>query len=344
MASQEAYKKAGVDIEAGDRVVEAIKPVVKSTFRPEVIGGLGGFSGLFSFRAKKYKNPILVSGTDGVGTKLRIAFMTGRHDTVGIDLVAMCVNDVAVSGAEPLFFLDYFGTGKLLPEVAVEVVKGIAAGCREAGCALIGGETAEMPASYPEGEYDLAGFSVGVVDKAKLIDGRRIRPKDVLIGLSSSGLHSNAFSLVRKIFFEQEGLSVTDHIPSLSRPLGEELLTPTRIYVKAIQRVMKHVVLKGAAHITGGGITDNLPRIFPTGTAAEIHIDRWPVPAIFRILQEKGRIDDAEMLATFNMGLGMILVVSPKDVKPALSVMKRLRQDAYVVGEVIRGAGEVRYV
>lgn len=342
--SQDAYKNAGVDIEAGNQVVQGIKPWVKSTLRPEVLSGLGGFSGLFSLGTKKYRHPVLVSGTDGVGTKLRIAFLTGRHDTVGIDLVAMCVNDVIVSGAEPLFFLDYFATGKLQPEVTIEVIKGISLGCREAGCALIGGETAEMPASYPAGEYDLAGFSVGVVDKKKIIDGRKIRPKDVLIGLASSGLHSNAFSLVRQILFEKSGLSVDDRLPELSNPLGEELLTPTRIYVKAIQRLLKRIPLKGVAHITGGGITDNLPRIFPEGVAAKVMLARWTLPAIFKVLQEKGGLEMKEMLATFNMGIGMIVVLSPGDVKSALGILKRLGQEAYVIGEVTVGKAQVVYV
>ncbi len=341
--SQDAYKNAGVDIEAGNEVVQGIKPWVKSTLRPEVLSGLGGFSGLFSLGTKKYKHPVLVSGTDGVGTKLRIAFLTGRHDTVGIDLVAMCVNDVIVSGAEPLFFLDYFATGKLQPKVAVEVIKGISIGCREAGCALIGGETAEMPASYPPGEYDLAGFSVGVVDKSKIIDGRKIKPKDVLIGLASSGLHSNAFSLARQILFEKAGFSVDDQLPGLPGSLGEVLLTPTRIYVKAIRRLLKRIPLKGIAHITGGGITDNLPRIFPEGLAAEINLGAWTLPAIFEILKEKGGLETLEMLATFNMGIGMVVVLAPGDVKPALGILKRLGQEATVIGQMIAGEGQVVY-
>ncbi|VAX31995.1 Phosphoribosylformylglycinamidine cyclo-ligase [hydrothermal vent metagenome] len=341
--SQEAYKNAGVDIEAGNEVVQGIKPWVKSTLRPEVLSGLGGFSGLFSLGTKKYKHPVLVSGTDGVGTKLRIAFLTGRHDTVGIDLVAMCVNDIIVSGAEPLFFLDYFATGKLQPEVTVEVIKGISIGCREAGCALIGGETAEMPASYPPGEYDLAGFSVGVVDKSKIIDGRKIKPKDVLIGLASSGLHSNAFSLARQILFEKAGLSVNDQVPELSTSLGEALLTPTRIYVKAIRRLLKRIPLKGIAHITGGGITDNLPRIFPEGVSAKVNLGAWTFPTIFELLKEKGALDPFEMLATFNMGIGMIVVVSSSDVDAALGILKRLGQEATVIGQMVAGTGQVIY-
>ncbi|HLG22279.1 MAG TPA: phosphoribosylformylglycinamidine cyclo-ligase [Candidatus Manganitrophaceae bacterium] len=337
------YKNAGVDIKAGDRFVQKITPLVRSTFRPEVLTDLGGFSGLFSLRAKKFKEPVLVSGTDGVGTKLKIAFMTDRHDTVGIDLVAMCVNDVAVTGAEPLFFLDYFATGKLYPKKGVEVMKGIVEGCRQAGCALIGGETAEMPSFYADGEYDLAGFSVGVVEKKKIIDGRKIRPGDRLIGLASSGLHSNGFSLVRKVFFEKNGLTVKDRLPGLSKPLGEALLTPTVIYAKTVLKAIEKIDLKGAAHITGGGITENLPRILPKGCAARVRRDQWEVPSIFKILQAMGEIDPEEMYSDFNMGVGMIWAVSEKDLRPALSLLKRLRQEAFPIGEVVRGNREVIY-
>ncbi|MBI3805051.1 MAG: phosphoribosylformylglycinamidine cyclo-ligase [Nitrospirae bacterium] len=338
------YKKAGVDIEAGDLFIQKITPLVRSTFRPEVLTDLGGFSGLFSLRSKKYKEPVLVSGTDGVGTKLKIAFMTDRHDTVGIDLVAMCVNDVIVTGAEPLFFLDYFATGKLFPEKAVEVMKGIVEGCRQAGCALIGGETAEMPSFYPAGEYDLAGFAVGVVDKKKIIDGKKIRPGDLLVGLASSGLHSNGFSLVRKILFEKGGLTVKDRLPGESKTVGEILLTPTVIYVKAFAKLMEKVQIKGAAHITGGGITENLPRVLPKGCAAQVRRDRWPVPSIFPALQKIGEVDTEEMYTDFNMGIGMILVLSPKDLRPALSILKRQGHSSYVIGEIIKGKGEVLYV
>jgi phosphoribosylformylglycinamidine cyclo-ligase len=338
------YKSAGVDIDAGDRVVEKITPMVRSTFRPEVLGDLGGFSGLFALKSKKYKTPVLVSGTDGVGTKLKIAFLTDRHDTVGIDLVAMCVNDVAVTGAEPLFFLDYFATGKLFPEKTVEVLKGIVEGCKQAGCALIGGETAEMPSFYPDGEYDLAGFSVGVVEKKEIINGKRIRPKDLLIGLASSGLHSNGFSLVRKVFFEKNGLTVRDRIPGLAKPLGEELLTPTLIYAKTLLKLKQKIDLKGAAHITGGGITENLPRILPKGCAAEIRHGQWEIPSIFGILQKLGEIDSEEMYTDFNMGIGMILIIPPSDLRPALSLLKKLGQKSFVVGEIVRGDQKVIYV
>lgn len=342
--SQAAYKDAGVDIEAGHRVIDRIKPIVRSTFRPEVLGGIGGFSGLFSLRAKKYKSPVLVSGTDGVGTKLKIAFSTGRHGTIGIDLVAMCVNDVIAAGAEPLFFLDYFATGKLHPEKVVKVIEGIAKGCSEAGCALIGGETAEMPSFYPVGEYDLAGFAVGVVEKKKIIDGKKIRAKDLLIGLPSSGLHSNAFSLVRKIFFEKKGFTVRDRIPGLSRNLGEELLTPTRLYVRPILKLIKRITIKGIAHITGGGITENLARILPDGYTADIQRDQWPHPPIFQILQEIGRIAPDEMYATFNMGIGMILVIPEADLKTAIKTLKHLHQEAFVIGEIVKRDREIHYV
>ncbi|MFY9270225.1 MAG: phosphoribosylformylglycinamidine cyclo-ligase [Candidatus Manganitrophaceae bacterium] len=338
------YKKAGVNIEAGDLFVQKIGPMVRSTFRPEVLTDLGGFSGLFALRSSKYRQPVLVSGTDGVGTKLKIAFMTDRHDTVGIDLVAMCVNDVIVTGAEPLFFLDYFATGKLFPEKGVEVMKGIAEGCRQAGCALIGGETAEMPSFYPAGEYDLAGFAVGVVEKKKIIDGKKIRPGDLLIGLASSGLHSNGFSLVRKIFFEKEHLTVKDRLPGESKPLGETLLTPTVIYAGIFSKLAKKIRIKGAAHITGGGITENLPRILPAGCAAEVWRESWDVPSIFQILQKMGGIDIEEMYTDFNMGIGMILVVSPEELPPTLSILKRLRQKAYSIGKIIKGNGKVVYV
>src|SRR5215208_5894678 len=298
------YRDSGVDIDAGDEFVDRIKPLVRSTFRPEVLTDLGGFGGLFAFQAKKYQDPVLVSGTDGVGTKLKIAFQMDKHDTVGIDLVAMCVNDIAVSGAEPLFFLDYFATGKLSVSKAHEVVKGIAEGCRQAGCALIGGETAEMPSFYPEGEYDLAGFAVGAVDRPKLIDGRTIQPGDALVGLASSGLHSNGYSLARRVLFDQAKLTVASKVPELDRPVGEVLLTPTRIYAKQILALVQEFPIKGIAHITGGGITENLPRVFPKGVRAQIHPSRWPMPAIFSVISTLGSVEGEEMYRVFNMGIG----------------------------------------
>jgi phosphoribosylformylglycinamidine cyclo-ligase len=341
------YKKAGVDIEAGDRFVNLIKPLARKTFRPEVLTGLGGFGGLFRLPIRRYKDPVLVSGTDGVGTKLKVAFQMDRHDTVGIDLVAMCVNDVVVSGAEPIFLLDYLATGKLEPEKSVEIVKGIAEGCKQAGCALIGGETAEMPSLYAEGEYDLAGFSVGVVEKSKIVDGRRVKVGDALIGLASSGLHSNGYSLVRKVIFDMAGLSLHDRISDLTRPLGEELLIPTRIYVKSILSLLKDAqfaeAIKGIAHITGGGITENLPRVLPSGCGALITRSSWEMPPIFGFLQHKGGIAESEMYRTFNMGLGMILVVSRNKVTKLLARARRLGERAFLIGEIIRGPRKVNY-
>jgi phosphoribosylformylglycinamidine cyclo-ligase len=278
------YRDAGVDIDAGDEFIDRIKPLVRSTFRPEVLTDLGGFGGLFGLQADKYKEPVLVSGTDGVGTKLKIAFMMEKHDSVGIDLVAMCVNDIAVSGAEPLFFLDYFATGKLSVSKAQEVVAGIAEGCRQAGCALIGGETAEMPSFYPEGEYDLAGFAVGVVDRSKIIDGRNIAPGDVVLGLASSGLHSNGYSLARRVLFDQAKLTAVSRLSELDGSIGEILLSPTRIYARQILALLEQFPIKGIAHITGGGITENLPRVLPKGVRARITRKAWPVPPIFDVI------------------------------------------------------------
>jgi phosphoribosylformylglycinamidine cyclo-ligase len=295
------YKDAGVDIDAGDLFVQKIKPFVKSTMRPEVLTDIGGFGGLFAL--KKYKNPVLVSGTDGVGTKLKIAFLMNRHDTVGIDLVAMCVNDIVVQGAEPLFFLDYFATGKLKPEDHSGIVKGIADGCRQAGCALIGGETAEMPSFYGEDEYDLAGFAVGVVERRNIIDGTRIKTGDQLIGLASSGLHSNGYSLVRKVLLERAGYGVDDTLTELGKgTLGEVLLTPTRIYAKTVMALMKGFDILGMAHITGGGITENIPRMLPKGTQALIRKKTWDIPPIFKLLQKKSGVDERRCTAPSTWG------------------------------------------
>jgi len=330
------YKNAGVDIDAGNKFVNLIRPLVRKTFRPEVITDIGGFGGLFSFPARKYKNPVLVSSTDGVGTKLRIAFMTGKHDTVGIDMVAMCVNDLVVQGAEPLFLLDYLATGKLSLEVSTQIIKGVARGCIEAGCALIGGGTAEMPSFYKEGEYDLAGFTVGVVEKGKVIDGSAIRPGDQLIGLASSGLHSNGYSLARKVLFEVMGLRVTDRVSGLRRTLGQELLVPTRIYVKLILNLIRDFPIHGIAHITGGGLTDNLPRIIPRGCKAVIYRGTWPIPPIFEVIQKGGDIAEEEMLRTFNNGLGMILAVPRLEAEGVLSRLKKLEERAYRIGEIVQ--------
>ena len=337
------YKRAGVDIDEGERFVTMISPLVKKTFRKEVLTDIGSFGGLFRFESANYKEPILVSGTDGVGTKLKIAFLMDRHNTVGVDLVAMSVNDILTSGAEPLFFLDYFATGKLEPEKAAMVIDGIAAGCREAGCALIGGETAEMPGFYQEGEYDLAGFAVGVVDKAKIIDGMDIRERDTLIGLASSGLHSNGYSLVRKVFFEREKMDVTMYVPELGTTLGDEMLRPTRIYVKAFNALKERIRIKGIAHITGGGIPGNLPRVLPEGVGAVVREGSWPVPAIFRVIKEKGNVPVNDMKRTFNMGIGYILVVPEKEAGDAVGLLKDAGFDSCVIGTVVKGKKEVKY-
>ncbi len=335
------YKDAGVDIDAGDLFVQKIKPHVKSTFRPEVMTHIGGFGGLFALG--KYKDPVLVSGTDGVGTKLKIAFLTKRHDTVGIDLVAMCVNDIIVQGAEPLFFLDYFATGKLKPMEHANIVKGIAAGCKRAGCALIGGETAEMPSFYGEDEYDLAGFAVGVVEKRKIIDGSKIKPGDRLVGLASSGLHSNGYSLVRKVLLQSSGYTVNDVLPELGKPLGDILLTPTRIYAKTVLALLEEFDLRGMAHITGGGITENTPRMFPKGVQALIRKGTWDIHPIFKLIQMKAGVDDQEMYRDFNMGIGMILVVPGKEAASVIKRAKKLGEKAYLIGEIIKGKQRVKY-
>jgi phosphoribosylformylglycinamidine cyclo-ligase len=337
------YKTAGVDIEAGDEFVRTIKPLVRSTFRPEVLTDIGGFGGLFGLDIKKYKEPVLVSGTDGVGTKLKIAIQMNQHDTIGIDLVAMSVNDVVVTGAEPLFFLDYLATGKLQPQTLVEILRGIVKGCRMAGCALLGGETAEMPSFYPEGVYDLAGFAVGVVEKSRVIDGSRIKANDVLIGLASSGLHSNGYSLARKIAFEVTGHKITDTIQGWSNRLGDELLTPTRIYVKSILQLTREADVKGLAHITGGGITGNLPRILPEGCQAKIKLGSWPVPAIFGWLEKQGGVAVEEMNRVFNMGIGMVAVLGPGQADRALEKLKRLGEPAFLIGKIVKGDKKVVY-
>ena len=328
------YSDAGVNIDEGAHLVDLIKPAVRSSYRKEVLGDIGGFGALFSASFKGLKDPVLVSSTDGVGTKLMVAFMTGRHDTVGIDLVAMSVNDLLVSGAEPLFFLDYFATGKLDAASAAQVVKGIAKGCKTAGCALIGGETAEMPGLYKAGEYDLAGFAVGVVDKKKIIDGTKIKSGDVIIGLPSTGLHSNGYSLARKIIFDVLGLKVTDRPESLGEEVGDALLSPTKIYVKPVLALRKEVDILGMAHITGGGFTDNIPRVLPKGVKAVIEKGSWPIPPIFSLLKKGGNMDDSEMLRTFNCGIGLVMAVRAKDAEKALKKLKALKQKAYVVGEI----------
>jgi phosphoribosylformylglycinamidine cyclo-ligase len=333
------YSDAGVNIDEGNRLVGLIKPAVRSSYRKEVLGDIGGFGALFSGRFKGLKDPVLVSSTDGVGTKLVVAFMADRHDTVGIDLVAMSVNDILVSGAEPLFFLDYFATGKLDALKAAQVVKGIAKGCKDAGCALIGGETAEMPGLYKPGEYDLAGFAVGVVDRKKIIDGSKVRPGDAIIGLPSTGLHSNGYSLARKIVFDVMGLKLSDRPEGLGKSVEEALISPTRIYVKPVLALRKGVDVLGMAHITGGGFTDNIPRVLPKGVKAVIEKGSWPLPPIFSLLKNGGRLEDAEMLRTFNCGIGLIMVVRAKDKDKALRKLKSLKQKAFVVGEIKRRKG-----
>lgn len=338
------YKKSGVDIEKGDRFVDLIAPAVKKTFRPEVMTDLGFFNALFKLDIKKYKEPILVSSTDGVGTKLKIAFMADKHDTIGIDLVAMSVNDILTSGAEPLFFLDYFASGKLSPEKAAKVVSGIAEGCMMSNCSLIGGETAEMPGFYDEGEYDLAGFAVGVIDKNKIIDGSSIKEGDAIIGLASSGIHSNGYSLVRKVFFDAKKMQVDTYVKELGSTLGEELLKPTKIYVKAIDAVKDKITIKGMAHITGGGISGNLPRIFQGDLSAVLKAGSWHAPVIFDIIKNMGNVFADDMEKTFNMGLGYILVVSSEQADKAVFLLKEAGYNSYNIGSIQRGSMGVKYV
>ncbi len=329
-----SYTASGVNIEEGAKLVNLIKPLAKSTARAGSMGSLGGFGGLFRGDFKSMKSPILISSTDGVGTKLKLAFLSNKHDTVGVDLVAMCVNDIIVSGAEPLFFLDYFATGKLTAKQGYEVIKGIAKGCRDAGCALLGGETAEMPGFYKRGEYDLAGFTVGVVDKNKIIDGSRIKSGNVIIGITSSGLHSNGFSLARAALLERGKLKLGTTPKGFKKKLSDMLLTPTRIYVKSILALLKKVPVKGMAHITGGGLTENIPRILPKGLSAEIIEGSWTVPPIFKLIQEKGNVKDKEMLKTFNMGIGMVVIVAKKDADITLATLKKLKEKAFVIGTI----------
>jgi len=336
-----SYKDAGVDIDAGDALVEAIKPVAKATRRPEVMAPLGGFGALFELPVGKYKNPVLVSGTDGVGTKLRLAIDTNKHDQVGIDLVAMCVNDLVVQGAEPLFFLDYYATGKLDITVAKDVIKGIGEGCLQAGCSLIGGETAEMPGMYPVGDYDLAGFCVGIVEKEELIDGTQVKAGDVLIGLSSSGPHSNGYSLVRKIL-EVSNADLNQDIEG--QPLIDALMAPTRIYVKPLLTLMKEIKIKALSHITGGGLTENIPRVLPEKTCARVHTSAWKRPAVFDWLQEAGNVEYHEMHRTFNCGIGMVIVVDSADKENTLSRLAELGEQACVIGEIVEGQKSEPYV
>ncbi|MBR6237699.1 MAG: phosphoribosylformylglycinamidine cyclo-ligase [Lachnospiraceae bacterium] len=339
------YKTAGVDIEAGYKSVELMKEYVKTTLRDEVIGGLGGFAGAFSLaKIKNMEDPILLSGTDGCGTKVKLAFLMDKHDTIGIDAVAMCVNDVACAGGEPLFFLDYIACGKNIPEKIAAIVKGVAEGCRQSDAALIGGETAEHPGLMPEDEYDLAGFTVGVVDRKDMITGENIAEGDVLIGISSTGVHSNGFSLVRKVF-EMTKESLDTYYDELGETLGEALLRPTRIYVKALKNVKEAgLTVKGCSHITGGGFYENIPRMLPDGVNAKIKLDSYPIPPIFKLLQKTGGIDDRMMYNTYNMGLGMVLAVDKADAENVIKAIEKAGDKAFVVGEIVKGNKEVELV
>jgi phosphoribosylformylglycinamidine cyclo-ligase len=334
-----SYKNAGVDIDAGNKLVDLIKPAIRSTQRPEVMSSLGGFGGLFALNQGQYEEPILVSGTDGVGTKLRLAQQLKHHETIGIDLVAMCVNDVIVQGAEPLFFLDYFATGKLSVDEAKVVIEGIAEGCRQSGAALIGGETAEMPGMYDEGEYDLAGFCVGVVERNKLIDGSKINDGDVIVGLPSSGIHSNGFSLVNKII-ETTNSPLDEKIDGKS--LGELLLAPTIIYTNIVLSLIKQLQVHGLCHITGGGLTENVPRVIPDGFLADIDTKSWKRSSVFDWLQKMGQVDDAEMLRVFNCGMGMLVILPKEQANEALSICKENNHDAVIIGEIKKSTTDIK--
>ena len=343
MKKSMTYADAGVDIDKANTFVENIKTLAKQTTRTGVMGEIGGFGGLFSLNTSQYDRPVLVSSTDGVGTKLKIAFLAGKHDTVGIDLVAMCVNDIVVQGARPLFFLDYLAMGELKTGVATDVVQGIVEGCNMAKCALIGGETAEMPGLYRKGEYDLAGFVVGVVDNDKIVDGSEINMDHKLIGIASSGLHSNGYSLVRKICFDRLKLDIDSHVPELGRTLGEELLTPTRIYSDTVQSLLRNLRIHGLAHITGGGIEDNILRVIPKACSIRLFKDSWEVPPVFSFLQEAGQVKDREMMRTFNNGIGMIAVVPETGTQEVIERLEAMGEKAWVIGEIVEaGDGEER--
>lgn len=332
------YADSGVDIDAGNRAVELMKDSVRASYRPEVIGDLGGFGGLFALDVGKYKEPVLVSGTDGVGTKLKLAFMADKHDTIGQDAVAMCVNDILVQGAEPLFFLDYIAVDKVDAEKVAGIVQGVARACKESGCALIGGETAEMAGFYAKGEYDIAGFCVGVVDRGKMITGEKVRAGDVLIGLPSSGVHSNGFSLVRKICFEAMGYGMDTYVPEFGCALGEKLLTPTRLYPKTCLPLIERFDLHAMVHITGGGFYDNIPRVLPEDCDAEVDAGAWEVPAVFRKLKEWGNVPWREMYRTFNMGIGMVLVVAKEDEEAVTAALREAGEEFFLLGKVVPGS------
>ena len=340
MEKKLTYRDAGVDIDAGNLSVKLIKDSVKATYRPEVLGDLGGFGGLFAM-STKYKEPVLVSGTDGVGTKLRLAFILDKHDTIGQDAVAMCVNDILVQGAEPLFFLDYLAVGKLEPEQVADVVKGVANACKESGCALIGGETAEMAGFYAEGEYDIAGFAVGAVEKSKIITSEKVKAGDVILGLPSSGVHSNGYSLVRKIVFDVKGFKGDEYIDELGKTIGEELLTPTRLYPKSCLPLIEKFDIHGMVHVTGGGYYENIPRALPEDMGAEIDATSWPVPPIFNLLKEWGNVDWHEMYRTFNMGIGMIIIASADEAEKIKADLQARNEAVYEIGKVTQGSLEV---
>jgi phosphoribosylformylglycinamidine cyclo-ligase len=337
----DAYRQAGVNIDAGNEAVERMKKHVKKTFRPEVLTGLGGFGALFKPDLTGMEEPVFVSGTDGVGTKLKIAIAMDKHDTIGIDAVAMCVNDVIVQGAEPLFFLDYLACGKIIPEKIEAIVKGIADGCLQAGCSLIGGETAEMPGMYQDDEYDIAGFTVGMVDQKHVIDGSKVKEGQVLIGVASSGVHSNGYSLVRKVLLEDAKLSLGDYVDVLGNQLGSVLLEPTKIYVKSVLSTVRNYNVSGLVHVTGGGFYDNIPRILAKGLQAEIRDGSWKIPPIFSFIQTTGKISDYDMFRTFNMGIGMILVVDSADAREILEHLQSLGEEAFDIGTVQKGTEEV---
>lgn len=335
-----SYQDSGVDVERGYKAVELMKKHVQSTFNANVLGDIGSFGGFYSIAGERMAEPVLVAGTDGVGTKLKYAFLANKHDTIGIDAVAMCVNDIVCQGAKPLFFLDYFATGKLSPEVVATVVSGVAEGCRQAGCALIGGETAEMPGFYADGEYDIAGFAVGIVDKKKIINGNSIRPGDALVGIASSGIHSNGYSLVRRLFGDSGNSHDLDRYDDrLKDKVLNVLLTPTKIYVRSILSLIEKVSVKGIAHITGGGFIENIPRIFPEGIGCEIRKDSYPLPEIFRIMQEKSELRDEQIYNTFNMGIGMVVCVDKKDVAETIAALESTGERAYEIGETVQGKG-----
>ena len=334
------YRDAGVDIDAGNKAVELMKAAVRRTYTPGVVGDIGGFGGLFSLAGFDMKEPMLVSGTDGVGTKLRLAIMMDKHDTIGQDCVAMSVNDILVQGATPLFFLDYIAVGKLIPEQVATIVRGVAEACEESGCALLGGETAEMAGFYGDGDYDVAGFAVGIVDKPRLLTGENIKAGDVLLGLPSTGVHSNGFSLVRKIVFDHKKMSLQDEIPEFGKTLGEELLTPTRLYPKAVLPSIRKGLLKGMVHVTGGGFYDNIPRILPEGSTARVNADAWPKLPVFSKLQEWGNVDVKEMYRTFNMGIGMILVVDPENLAAVKAQLEKQNEAVYEIGRIEEAGAE----